>query len=153
MCVHTPADNHVASFLQKLFNRKKPDTVGEVLDILLDIPEYQNSSKNNAGPKIFVGHKNRSAGKIFVDMTGGTGGPKDIFEKLSASGVGTIVGMHIGDDHIKKAEENNVNVVIAGHISSDNLGMNLLFDKIQKKDRLNIIECSGFRRFSRLKKK
>lgn len=153
MCAHTPADNHVASFLQKLFNRKKPDTVGEVLDILLDIPEYQEASKNNAGPKVFVGHNNRSAGKIFVDMTGGTGGPKDIFEKLSDSGVGTIVGMHIGEEHRKKAEEYNVNVIIAGHISSDNLGMNLLFDEIQKKGRLKIIECSGFRRFSRLKKK
>jgi hypothetical protein len=86
-------------------------------------------------------------------MTGGTGGPKDIFQKLSDSGVGTVGGMHIGEEHRKKAEEHNINVVIAGHISSDNLGMNLLLDEIQKKGRLKILECSGFRRFSRLKKK
>lgn len=153
MSAHTPADNHVVSYLQRIIDTKKPETVGEVLDLLLEIPEYQESAKINAGPKLFTGNRNRSAGKIFVDMTGGTGGPKEIYEKLAASGVGTIVGMHIGDDHRKLAEDHNVNVVIAGHISSDNLGMNLLFDEIQKKGSLRIIECSGFRRFSRLKKK
>ncbi|MBI4842980.1 MAG: NGG1p interacting factor NIF3 [Nitrospirae bacterium] len=153
MCAHTPADNHVSGYLQKIFNRKKHDTAGDVLDALLEIPEYQEAARNNAGPKIFAGNKARSAGKVFVDMTGGTGGPKEIYEKLSASGVGTVVGMHIGDDHRKLAEDHNVNVVIAGHIASDNLGMNLLFDEIEKKGRLNIIECSGFRRFSRIKKK
>jgi hypothetical protein len=153
MCAHTPADNHVVTFLQKLIDRKKPDTVGDVLDILNDIPEYQEASRNNAGPTLFTGSKSRSAGKVFVDMTGGTGGPKEIYEKLSASGVGTIVGMHIGVEHRKLAEEHNVNVVIAGHIASDNVGMNLLFDSIQQKGRLKILECSGFRRFSRLKKK
>lgn len=82
-------------------------------------------------------------------MTGGTEGAKDIFESLANSGVGTIVGMHLSDDHRKEAEKRHINVVIAGHISSDNLGMNLLFDEVQRKGKLNIIPCSGFWRFSR----
>jgi len=42
-------------------------------------------------------------------------------------------------------------VVIAGHISSDNLGINLMLDELQKKGSLKILDCSGFRRFSRKK--
>jgi hypothetical protein len=40
---------------------------------------------------------------------------------------------------------------LAGHISSDNLGLNLLFDKLEKKalEKFKFIECSGFRRFRR----
>ncbi|MBI5664524.1 MAG: NGG1p interacting factor NIF3, partial [Nitrospirae bacterium] len=116
-----------------------------------EIPEYKEAAKNNAGPKVLLGSGERSAGKIFVDMTGGTGGAKTIFESLVNSGVSTIVGMHLGEEHRKEAEKRHMNVVIAGHISSDNLGVNLILDEVQKKGKLNVVACSGFRRFSRLK--
>jgi putative NIF3 family GTP cyclohydrolase 1 type 2 len=150
MCMHTPTDNMVASYLQKTFDKKGPDTLEDILKILKEIPEYREAAKNNAGPKILLGSKNRSAGKIFVDMTGGTEGSKDIFESLANSGIGTIVAMHLSEDHRKQAEKHHVNVVIAGHISSDNLGVNLMLDEIQKRGKLEVVPCSGFRRFSRL---
>ena len=52
----------------------------------------------------------------------------------------------------KKAEENNLNVVIAGHDSSDSIGMNLFLDELEKKG-VEIIPCSGLIRISRVKKK
>jgi len=149
MCVHTPADNMVVSLLQKEFDRKKPDTLDEVVKIIKKIPEYREAGKNGTGPKILLGSKDRSAGKIFVDMTGGTEGAKDIFESLVNSGVNTIVGMHLSEEHRKEAEKRHMNVVIAGHISSDNVGMNLILDSVEKKGKIKIIPCSGFRRFSR----
>lgn len=150
MCLHTAADNMVATYLQKMFDTKKPGTLDDILDMLLLIPEYRESKRNHAGPKIVLGTGRRKAGKIFVDMTGGTEGAKDIFQSLTAGGVNTIVGMHISEEHRKEAEKNHINVVIAGHISSDNLGLNLLFDEVFSSKRINIIECSGFRRFSRV---
>ncbi len=149
MCLHTPADNMVATYLQRLFDDKKPYLVEDVIGLLKEIPEYKEAEKNNAGPKILIGAKNRKAGKIFVDMTGGTEGSKDIFQSLSLSGVNTIVAMHLSEDHRKEAEKNHLNVIIAGHIASDNLGLNLLFDKICEQQRLNILECSGFKRVQR----
>jgi putative NIF3 family GTP cyclohydrolase 1 type 2 len=149
MCVHTPADNMVASHLQKMFDGKRPDTLDDVMKLLKDIPEYREAAKNNAAPRILLGSGERSAGKIFVDMTGGTEGAKDIFESLVNSGVNTIVGMHLTEDHRKEAEKRHMNVVIAGHISSDNLGVNLVLDAVQKKGKLKIVPCSGFRRYSR----
>jgi hypothetical protein len=150
VCFHTPADNMVASYLQKLFDEKKPYFLSDVLDMLKNIPEYKTAGINSVGPKIILGSKNRKAGKIFVDMTGGTEGAKEIFESLTTSGVSTIVAMHIGEDHRKEAEKNHLNVIVAGHISSDTLGLNLLLDGISKHDSLDILECSGFNRFSRL---
>lgn len=149
LCVHTPADNMVASYLQQVFDEKKPDTLEDITKILKEIPEYREAAKNNAGPKILLGSKDRRAGKIFVDMTGGTEGAKDIFENLVNSGVNTIVVMHLSEDHRKEAEKHHMNAVLAGHISSDNLGMNLMFDEIQKTDSLEVLPCSGYRRFSR----
>lgn len=149
MCVHTPADNHVASYLQELFDSKKPDILTEVVEVLREIPEYRNAAKRNAGPRILFGESKNRVGKIFVDMTGGTEGPKDIFEKLEAAGVGTIVAMHLGEEHFKNVQKGHINVVIAGHISSDTLGLNLLFDKVLKEGKIEFIGCSGFERISR----
>ncbi len=151
MCMHTPTDNMVVNYLQKMFDKKSPDTLGDTVKLLKEIPEYREAAKNNAGPKILLGSPERSAGKIFVDMTGGTGGSKDIFKSLVNSGVSTIVGMHLGEQHRKEAEKCHMNVVIAGHISSDNLGINLMLDEVEKKGRINIVACSGLRRFSRKK--
>ena len=149
MCLHTPADNMVVSFLQKLFDESKPETLGDLVGLIRDIPEYKNAAVNGAGPKILVGARTRSAGRIFVDMTGGTEGSKDVFSRLVSAGVNTVVGMHISEDHRKEAEKNHMNVVIAGHISSDNLGVNLLLDEVMPGPEVRVLECSGFTRISR----
>ena len=149
MCVHTPADNMVTAFLEKTFAEKKPETVGDIVSVLKEIHEYAEAVKIGAGPVVVVGDKERKAGKIFVDMTGGTGGSEDAFAKLSQAGVGTIVGMHIGEKHRKEAEKNHINVIIAGHMASDSLGMNLIIDEFVSKG-IEVITCSGLTRFSRV---
>ncbi len=152
ICLHTPADNMVATYLQRIFDEKKPYTISDVMDILRSIPEYKEASRNGAGPKILIGSKTRKAGRIFVDMTGGTEGSKDIFESMASSGINTIVAMHLSEEHRKEAEKNHLNVIIAGHISSDNIGLNLLLDGLTRNAgaSFKIYECSGFRRFDRL---
>lgn len=152
VCFHTPADNMVATRLQKTFDENNPYTIADVMDILKSFPEYKEAAQIGTGPKILIGAKTRKAGRIFVDMTGGTEGSKDIFGSMASSGINTIVAMHLSEEHRKEAEKNHLNVVIAGHISSDNLGMNLLLDELIRSagDPFNIYECSGFKRFSRL---
>ncbi|MCK5595363.1 NGG1p interacting factor NIF3 [bacterium] len=149
MNIHTPADNMVATHLQNLFSKKSPRTMGDAIDMLLEIKEYKQAAMNAAGPNILVGSKERSAGKIFVDMTGGTEGSKDIFKMLPSSDINTIACMHLSEDHRKEAEKNHLNVIIAGHIASDNLGLNLMFDRLLAGSEINVIECSGFRRVKR----
>lgn len=149
MCTHTVADNCVSNYLQKLFDKKKPKKLKSVVSILKTIPEYRYAMRDAVGPFIMIGDENKEAGKIFVDMTGGTSGPDKIFGRLSQAGVKTVVGMHCRETGYTMAKSEFINYVIAGHISSDNVGMNLLFDEVEKKGKLNFIECSGFRRFRR----
>jgi len=151
MCAHTPADNHAANFVQKLMNAKKPSRVEDIIDVLLEVPEYKQAKKEFNGPQVILGSPKRKAGKVFVDMTGGTEGPRDVLGKFSKVGVRTLVGMHLSDTHFLKAKDSNLNVVIAGHISSDTLGLNLLLDRIEKDagKQFRCVECSGFRRIRR----
>jgi len=153
MNMHTPADNHVYRYLEAVFKKKINANclLKDVVKILNTIPEYQIAEKFNTGPRIILGSPNRPAGKILFEMTGGTEGSADVFEKLYKAGVRTLISMHLSEGHFKKAKEANLNVVIAGHISSDTLGLNLLLDNIEKsaKQDFEIIACSGFTRIKR----
>jgi len=151
MNIHTPADNHVARFLQQLFDKEKPKKLKDVIELLNEIPEYKiYREKGEEGVIIVVGDKNRKAGKIFVDMTGGTEGPVEIIPRLVNAGINTVVGMHFSEKHVEMAKKQKLNLIIAGHISSDVLGLNLILDKAETYfHRLNIIPVSGFYRVNR----
>jgi hypothetical protein len=150
LCTHTPADNCVAGYLQELFDRKKPECVEDVICILREIPEYDEAERSGSGLKVVAGSDSRRCGRVFVDMTGGTSGSEKTFERLAnTSDIGTMVVMHIPEKHLEQAERNHINVVIAGHMASDTLGMNLLIDAVEKagQKKFSVIECSGFRRY------
>ncbi len=152
MCTHTIADNLVYDFVQKAVEKAKPETVGDVVKFLKTIPEYKEAVQDKAGPTIFVGSPGRKAGKIAaMGMTGGTSGAKEEYEKLAQAGVGTVIAMHIKEDHKEEAEKHNINVVIAGHMASDSLGMNLFLDELEKKG-IKVIPMGGLIRFRRIKK-
>lgn len=149
LCVHTPADNMVTRFLQQLFDAKKAESVGEVMELLMEIPEYRHFASLGAGPEVVAGSEKNRCGKVMVDMTGGTEGSKEAFERLARTDVGTIVGMHMSEENLKEAEKNHINVVIAGHMSSDTIGINLILDEIDKVEPMEIISTSGFERIRR----
>jgi len=146
---HTPCDNLAAKFLKNLIESKKIEKVGELINILKEVPEYKEAMKIGVGPKIFVGSPENRCGKIALsEITGGTEGSPKLYEKIAQAGVGTVVGMHISEEHKKEAELAHINIVIAGHMSSDSLGVNLFMDELEKQG-IEIIPCSGFTRFSR----
>ncbi|PIQ87949.1 MAG: NGG1p interacting factor NIF3 [Candidatus Omnitrophica bacterium CG11_big_fil_rev_8_21_14_0_20_43_6] len=153
MNMHTPADNHVYRYLEAIFKQKSKSIrfVGDLVKILETIPEYRIAGKFNAGPRIILGNPKRPVGKVLLEMTGGTEGSKDVFDKLYKAGVRTLVSMHLSEEHFKKVKDANLSVVIAGHISSDNLGMNLLLDNIERyaKQDFDVVACSGFTRIKR----
>jgi putative NIF3 family GTP cyclohydrolase 1 type 2 len=149
MCLHTICDNLAADFLKKEIDGKQPETLGEIMDILENIEEYKIAKANGAGPKLFVGRKENRCGKIaFTEITGGTEGNAKIYEKMAQAGVGTIIGMHVSEEHKTQAENSLVNMVVAGHMSSDSLGVNLFLDKLEKQG-IEIVPCSGLIRVAR----
>ena len=152
MCTHTIADNLGAKFLTDILRRKKPEYVGDILKMLKDISEFSEAIKINAGPRLFTGDKENSCGQVAVtEWTGGTSGSKEMYEKMAQAGIGTIIGMHMHEEHRAEAEKYHLNVVIAGHMACDSLGMNLFLDELEKKG-IEVIPCSGLIRIKRKKK-
>lgn len=150
MTCHTPADNCVQAYLQsRCDDLDKNATLDDLLAMLKGIPEYQEAVRRGSGPILFNGEGTRRCGKVMVDMTGGTSGPKESIRRLGDAGVGTILGMHMSDEHRRVAEEAHVNVIVAGHHASDSLGMNLIMDTFQRSG-VEIIPCSGLIRVSRI---
>lgn len=149
--LHTPCDNLVFSFLQNLFDKKKPETLADIIELLNTIPEYRQASLDKAGPRIFAGNPENRAGKIVAfDITGGTSGAKEIYPELVKAGIGTVIGMHMNEENREEALKNHLNVVIAGHISSDSLGLNLFLDELEKLG-IEIVPLSGLIRIKRFK--
>ncbi len=129
---HTPTDNLVYTYLTTYFAEREPKTIEDVQKALLDVPEYRIAAQKGAGPYVGKAGPTARAGKIWVDMTGGTEGPKKVIEKLADAGVGTIVGMHMGQELRDEADKHSIQVVIAGHMSSDSLGINLFLDELER---------------------
>jgi len=150
MCSHTACDNLAAKFLKERVEKDNLERIEDLINFLKEIEEYKEAIKFGAGPKIFVGSEENRCGKIaLTEITGGTEGSPKIYEKMATAGIGTIIGMHISEEHKKEAEASNINVVIAGHMSSDSLGVNLFLDELEKQG-VEIIPCSGLIRVKRI---
>jgi len=147
---HTITDNLVTKFLEDHIEARKPRLVGDLLDCLLEIPEYQEAKRRGAGPSLFTGNLKHRVGLNLVEMTGGTSPSDKVYKELSRYGVSTVIGMHMRDGARDKATENHMNVVIAGHIASDSLGMNLFLDELEEKG-IAIVPAGGLIRVSRNK--
>ncbi len=151
MCLHTICDNLAARFLRENIESAKPERVGDIIDLLKKLPEYQKAVSIGAGPKIFVGSRENRCGKIaLTEITGGTEGSSKIYQKIAQAGIGTVIGMHMSKEHYEEAKTAFINVVIAGHMSSDSLGINIFLDELEKRG-IEIVPCSGLTRVSRVK--
>ena len=151
MCAHTVTDNLVYQFLKSKVDESGLEIVKDILDMLMTIPEYKDATRRGSGPMLFAGKNDNRAGKIVVsEVTGGTVGAHDIYEKMANAGIGTVISMHQSEKHRKFAENAHINVVIAGHMSSDSIGLNLFLDKLEEQG-VSIVPCSGLIRVSRVK--
>lgn len=149
MNIHTPADNLVSKFIRDLMEKNNPERVEDLVNLLKEVPEYKHATLLGSGPRAYTGKPDSRCGKIAVtEVTGGTGTSSKLMEEVSRAGIGTVVGMHVSEEHRKEAEAAHLNVVIAGHISSDSLGMNLFLDELEKRG-VEIICVSGLNRVKR----
>lgn len=152
MNIHTLTDNLVHKFVEDFLKKKAPETVGEAVKVLMEIPEYQAAKRQGAGPRITSGKPDNRLGRFTLEMTGGTSPSDKVYQEISKAGVSTIVSMHMNDKGYGEAKGSFLNIIIAGHMASDSLGMNLFLDELEKKG-IQILPCSGLIRVSRVKTK
>jgi len=129
--LHTPADIIGEAFVQNFLDNKfanKPETkLKDIAKALEEIGEYKNSARK---PAIRVGSENSYAGKIYVLMAGYTGPGAAVHKLYFEGGVGTLILMHIPQKDAKELKEHGTgNVIVAGHMSSDSIGLNIIANK------------------------
>ena len=148
MCVHTPCDNLANKFVGDFLAAKQPSTLEDLCKCLREIPEYRLSAQQNNPARIVNGSGSYSVGKIMMDFTGGTSGHKDNIKALADAGISTMVCMHATEGMLESAKKARLNVVIAGHIASDNVGINLFLDQLEAAG-IDIIAGAGLVRVKR----
>lgn len=149
--IHTPADNMAWQFVEKRICQREYDRLGDVLEAITDISEYEYYAKRGNPPILVNGSKESRTGKIYAtEFTGGTNGPEELMKLQAHAGVGTILSMHVTEKTLEVAKEHHVNIIQCSHMASDTLGMNLLLDVLQGKEpRLGTVDVSGFVRIKR----
>jgi putative NIF3 family GTP cyclohydrolase 1 type 2 len=148
MTLHTVWDNLGDKFMESYLAKKSFETVGDILEYLMELPEYQEATKGKNQPEIVSGGPKSRAGKIAVFFTGGTNPSKEAYMELAKAGVGTIVDMHIPEEGLKELKGLHVNVINAGHMASDSIGANIFLDALEKRG-VSVISCSGLVRAKR----
>ena len=148
MNLHTVWDNLGDNFMKNYLAKKSFDTVGEIVDYLMEIPEYQEATKGKNGPEIVSGNPKSRAGKIAAFFTGGSNPSKEAYIEFAKAGMGTLIDMHIPEEGLKELKKLHVNVINAGHMASDSIGANLFLDALEKRG-IEIIPCSGLIRIKR----
>lgn len=148
MNIHTMWDNMGDQFMKNYLKKREFDTVGEILEYLMELPEYQEAAKGKNAPEIVSGTPNSRAGKVAIFFTGGTNPSKEAYMELAKAGVGTLVDMHIPDEALKELKKLHVHVINAGHMASDSIGANLFLDILEQKG-IEVVPCSGLVRVKR----
>ena len=131
LSLHSPADVIGEAIVQKHLDGKfAGNSETKLEDIIKALEEIGVYEKSERKPIIRVGSKDSYAGKIYVLMSGFTGPGASVLKQYFEAGVGTLVLMHIPEKDVKELKEHGVgNVVVAGHMSSDSLGMNKIAEK------------------------
>lgn len=150
MNLHTVWDNMGDEFMRNYLSKKSFTTIDEIIDYLMEVPEYQEAAKGKNGPEIVSGGPKSRAGKIAVFFTGGTNPSKEMYIELAKAGVGTLIDMHAPDESVDELKKLNVNVINAGHMASDSIGANLFLDEIEKKG-IEVLVAGGLIRVKRSK--
>jgi len=148
MSLHTTWDNQTYGFLKSYIDKKKYDTVGELLEYIQEIPEFISSRSSKVVPQIVSGNEKGRVGKIVIECTGGTNPSKDVYAELAKAGIGTMVQMHIPEDAIKEMQKYHLNAIDIGHIAADSIGANLFLDELEKSG-VEIIPFGGLVRVKR----
>lgn len=142
MGIHTPADLLTERKVQEHLDNNLEDksTLGDVVAVLKQLPEYKNAMTE---PEIRVGAEKDYAGRVFVTMAGGTNGGAKVAETYFEAGIGTLVCMHMPEDVLKAVKEQNIgNVIVAGHMASDSIGINMIIAALEEQG-VEVIRMSG----------
>ena len=149
-CIHTPVDLAHRQYLNALFARERPRTVGDVVELMLTIPEMQEAAQIGAVPRIMTGDAAQPVGRIHAKFAGGYAYPPTALPLLAQAGVNTVVQVSAGAASVAACQEHGIALVRLPHYATDNIGQNLLLDEVMRRlEPFEVIPCNYFGRVDR----
>jgi hypothetical protein len=134
MNVHTPLDEVGRRIMAEKINSRvrKNSTVQDVVSALKELSEFKNAVTEI---KIRLGKAENLAGKVVVSHGAGTNGGYEIAKTYFKYGIGTVVYIHIRPRDLEKLKaERRGNLIVAGHVASDSVGINPLIHELKKRN-------------------
>ena len=151
MGIHGPADLCMYDDYYRRFEKCRPETVGDLVDLLNEDPEVRwTMDRYGKGTEAEVGHLDDDPGRIYGVFYGGWNPTPECFEALCEAGIGTMVCVATSASLNEIAENHRVNIVVIPHYPADNVGLNLLLDEaMDELGEVEVVECSNYVRVDR----
>ena len=134
MNIHTPLDEVGRRIMSEQIHGtvKEDSTVQDVVSSLEELNEFKNAVTEI---KIRMGKAENLAGKVVMSHGAGTNGGYEIARTYFEHGIGTVVYIHISPADLEKLKaEGKGNLIVAGHIASDSVGINPLIRELEKRN-------------------
>lgn len=145
MNIHLPLDElgrriMVEAIDGHLVDLDRAPTVQDAIDALMTLPEYQRAATRIMVP---VGMLDNPLGRIAVVHGAGTNGGAGIAAAYFDAGVGTVLYIHCAGPEVAALQERGGgNLIVAGHIASDLVGINRYVEAVESLG-VEVVRISG----------
>jgi len=147
--VHNPIDNLFGLRTARQIAREQPETIAELIELLLTMEEFVIDARYNVLPEIAVGTPGSKVGHVYLDVLGGIClNDAELTALLATGKVNTVVRLAY-NNCIRVCREAGVNLVMLPHNAHDNVGINLMLDQVLAEEPIDIIPVDGFYRVQR----
>ncbi|MCK5687284.1 hypothetical protein KAJ27_24325 [bacterium] len=149
MCVHSPVNNITHTFIKNLLREKRPEFLCDIVEVLMKESEFVEAEKIGLAVKILSGNLKSICGNIIIDMTGALLEEEKMFDIITNIGkVGTVIVKKLSEKCIKFAQKYKLNVIATNYVAVESLGLNLMFQALEKRGiNFDLVGCSGYRHF------
>lgn len=144
MNIHQPCDEIGRRIIQNKIDEKLErdpnSSIQDIIDALNEIDEFKTSYTQI---KLRIGKELNKAGRVKVAHGAFTNGGYEVANAYFENGIDTVVYIHIQTDALKRLRnENKGNLIVTGHIVSDEIGINPLIDELRERG-LEVDTISG----------
>lgn len=144
MNIHLPADEvgrrRMQEEVDQLLATNPQARVAEVVEALYQLGEFRRAATRI---QVRVGSSDAPAGRTVVSHGAYSNGGYGVAAAYFRHGVGTVACIHIGGEDVARLrKETRGNLIAAGHVAGDSVGINVLIAELERRG-LEVTRIAG----------
>jgi hypothetical protein len=147
--MHAPPDLYNHQHLQDRIAAHRPETVGDLVQVIQDIPECRWLYNHGTPVEAAVGAERDPLGPLYSVMAGGWNPSPACMAAICEAGVGTFVLVATSPELNEIAARHRASIVIYPHWPADSVGMNLLLDDLRQTSPIEVVPTGNYVRVPR----